>query len=74
MKKVWKAPQVMGLGVESTKEEAGTLEGEKIFYKCQYCSETFLFKKARDMHEKTCFSRPAVPGGELPDIGVVPMS
>lgn len=78
IKKNWSNPEIMGIGLKATKEdELGDDAQVMTFYKCKYCTERFWTKRARNEHEKTCFSRPAVPGGELDggfDIGVVPQS
>ncbi|WP_053984372.1 hypothetical protein [Niameybacter massiliensis] len=61
MKKEWKIPQVMGLGVQSTHEDEDLNANAKIFYACKYCCERFWTKNARNEHELTCARRPVPP-------------
>lgn len=78
MKKQWNDPKLMGLGVENTKEEADTLEGEKHIFKCQYCGAKFATSWDRNKHEKDCALNPAhKPTNPLPDLEegpVIPLS
>lgn len=60
-KQEWKQPELMELGVQGTQEEAGTLEGERWLYHCQYCGNGFATYNGKKKHEETCFSKPAAP-------------
>lgn len=83
-KKNWLNPELMGLGLESTKEDGfeqiTTLnEGNaKIIWRCKHCGATaFLIPSIK--HESWCpkVNDPATPGGDLDggfDIGVTPIS
>ena len=76
MKKEWRAPQLMGLGVQNTKENEELNENAKILITCPWCGKLMLFWEL-EKHKKSCPKKPAAPGEgpfPLPTPEVMPVS